>query len=117
MVVVSVQEPRQFLVHDVDAGHRLGVLSDHLVAVEILQTIVGFNVLNIGVVSIAPEKVEVALFRIVLYHKVALRLFQACCSDFRLIVSDFSNFFNYCNEKARSVLVMGHYSDTLGKLL
>jgi hypothetical protein len=50
------------------------VLGYHLVAVQRLQAVVGFYVLNVWVVAITPEKVEVALFRIILNHEVTLGL-------------------------------------------
>lgn len=67
---VSVQETTESLVDRVDARHTCGVLGNHFVAVEPGKAVVSFDVLNIGVSAVAPEKVKVAFLRVVLNDEV-----------------------------------------------
>ena len=93
------------------------VLGYHLVAVQRLQAVVGFYVLNVWVVAITPEEVEVALFRIILNHEVTLGLQQVCLCNHWLLIANLPNLLYYSYEEARGVLVVRHDSNTFLQLV
>ena len=93
------------------------VLGYHLVAVQGLQTVVSFYVLNIWVVAITPKEVKVALLWIILDHEVTLRLQQVSLCNQRLLIAYLPNLLNYSYEEARCVLVVWHDSHTFGQLV
>lgn len=93
------------------------VLGYHLIAIQRLQAVVGFYVLNVWVVAITPEEVEVALFRIILNHEVTLGLQQVCLCNHWLLIANLPNLLNYSYEKTRSILVVRHYSNTFVQLI
>lgn len=78
-----------------------------------MQAVVRLNVLNVGVLAIAAEEIEVAFFRVLLDDKFFAGLRHVFSSELGLIVSTLANLFNDSDEKARSVLMVWHHSDTL----
>lgn len=68
MLSVSMQKPGQLLIYNVNSAHSCRVLSNHLTSAQRVQTVVGLDILNVWILCIAPEKVEISLFGVVLYH-------------------------------------------------